>query len=207
MTPTHGKVLRVAALLTAFCVAQVYVLAGPVAGAPAVFQPQTGGTLKTTDNRPVLVNGNSVKGGTTVLPNSSVETPAGVGATVQLGFAEVIISPGSELVLDFTPGKDVTVTLKRGCVVIKTQGDAQGTIVRPDGTTVATGEGRVANACDREGAVAPVATQGGAVGGAASGIGGISNAVFSVLIVSASVISIGTIALVTRGDNPSPSNP
>jgi len=202
MSPTHGKILRVAALLTAFCVAQVYVFAGPVGGAPAV-QPQTGGTLKTTDNRPVLVNGNSVRGGTTVLPNSSVETPAGVGATVQLGFAEVDISPGSELVLDFTPGKDVTVTLKRGCVVIKTQGDAQGTIVRPDGTTVATGEGRVANACDRVGAVAPVATAGGPV----AGVGVVSGPALALLLISAGAVTFGALAVAARGFNPSPSNP
>ena len=92
MIPTYRNIFRLAALLTAVCVAQVYVFAGPVAAQAA---PQTGGTLKTTDNRPVIVNGNRAAGGTTILPNTSIETPAGVGATLQLGYAEVSISPGA----------------------------------------------------------------------------------------------------------------
>ena len=203
MTPTYRNLFRAAALVTALCVAQVYAFAGPVVSTVGVFTPQTGGTLKTTDNKPVTVNGNSVGGGTTVLPNSSIQTPAGTAATVQLGFAEVSISPDADLVLDFTPGKDVTVTLKRGCVVITTKDDnVQGMIIRPDGTSVATGTGRVANACDRAGA-APW-TPGASTGAT---VGGISHALLNVLIVSASVVTIGTIALVTRGGNPSPSNP
>lgn len=196
MTPTYRNLARVVALLTAFCVAQVYVLAGPVV-TPAVPSPQAGGTLKTTDNRPVLLNGNSVRGGTTVLPNSSIETPTGTAATVQLGFAEVSISPGSDVVLDFTPSTDVTVTLKRGCVVITTRDNVQGIIIRPDGTSVATGTGRVANACDRVGAAAP-----GTVG-----IGGISRGALAVLFISAGAVTFAALTLASRGFNPSPSNP
>jgi|SRR5215207_8991414 len=205
MTPTHRNVFRVAALLMAVCVANVYVFAGPVVTAVAdsdtVFAPQTGGTLTTTDNKQVIVNGNRVGAGTTVLPNSSIETPSGVGATVQLGFAEVSISPGSDIVLDFTPGTDVTVTLKRGCVVIRTQGNATGMIIRPDGTSVATGTGKVANACDREGAAVPVGTAGATVGG------GIDKALLAVLLIGAGGAAVAALTLAGRGFNPSPSNP
>jgi hypothetical protein len=194
MIPTYRNIFRLAALFTALCVAQVYAFAGPVGTQTA---PQTGGTLKTTDNRPVIVNGNRAGGGTTVLPNSSIQTPAGVGATVQLGFAEVSISPGSDIVLDFTPGTDVTVTLKRGCVSITTVGGAQGTIIRPDGTLIATGDRHVANACDREGA-APVATQ---------GVGGINKFALAVLFISAGAAAFTALTLASRGFNPSPSNP
>jgi hypothetical protein len=197
MIPTYKNFFRVAAMLTAFCVAQVYVFAGPVVPSNA-FAPQTGGTLKTTDNKPVSVNGNPVGGGTTVLPNSSVETPEGVSATVQLGFAEVIIAPGSDIVLDFKPGTELTVTLRRGCVVIKTMGDAQGTIIKPDGTTVATGKGRAANACDRDGGIPVVGTV---------GVGGIDKALLAVLFVGAGAAAVAALTLAGRGFNPSPSNP
>lgn len=205
MTPTHRRVFRAAALLVALCVANVYVFAGPVvpADSGAAYAPQTGGTLTTTDGKQVLVNGNRVGAGTTVLPNSSIETPAGVGASVQLGFAEVTIAPGSEIVLDFQPGTEVTVTLKRGCVVIRTQGNATGMIIRPDGTSVATGTGKVANACDREGAATPVNSGGvPTVGGA-----GIDKALLAVLFVGAGAATVAALTLAGRGFNPSPSNP
>lgn len=202
MSPTYRNTFRVAALLTALCVANVYVLAG--LAADAGYAPQTGGTLTTTDNKQVLVNGNRVGAGTTVLPNSSIETPSGVGASVQLGFAEVTISPGSDVVLDFQPGTEVTVTLKRGCVVIRTVGNATGMIIRPDGTSVATGTGKVANACDREGAAVPVGTAGGV--GATVG-GGISKALLAVLFVGAGAATVAALTLAGRGFDPSPSNP
>jgi len=202
MTPTYRNIFRVFALLTALCVANVYVFAGPVVDAGTTYAPQTGGTLTTTDNKQVVVNGNRVGAGTTVLPNSSIETPSGVGASVQLGFAEVSIAPGSEIVLDFQPGTEVTVTLKRGCVVIRTQGNATGMIIRPDGTSVATGTGKVANACDREGAAAPVKGGVGPVGGA-----GIDKALLAVLFISAGAVTVAALTLAGRGFNPSPSNP
>jgi hypothetical protein len=201
MIPTYRHILRFVALLMALCVAQVYVFAGPVvpvANSAAAFSPQTGGTLSTTGNKPVTVNGNRVGAGTTVLPNSSIETPEAVSATVQLGFAEVVVSPNAEIVLDFKPGTEVTVTLKRGCVVIKTVGDAQGTIIKPDGTTVATGTGRVANACDREGGMPVVGTV---------GASGIDKALLAVLLIGAAGAAVAALTLAGRGMNPSPSNP
>ena len=206
MTPTYRNVFRVASLLTALCVAQVYVFAGPVVPAAvdsdAAYAQQTGGTLTTTDNKQVIVNGNRVGSGTTVLPNTSIETPSGVGASVQLGFAEVTIAPGSDVVLDFQPGTEVTVTLKRGCVVVRTVGNATGMIIRPDGTSVATGTGKVANACDREGA--PAVVRGGGVGTVG---GGIDKALLAVLFISAGAVTVAALTLAGRGFNPSPSNP
>jgi hypothetical protein len=201
MIPTYRNILRFVALLLALCVAQVYVFAGPVVpvtNSAAAFSPQTGGTLSTTGNKPVTVNGNRVGAGTTVLPNSSIETPEGISATVQLGFAEVVVSPNADIVLDFKPGTEVTVTLKRGCVVIKTVGDAQGTIIKPDGTTVATGTGKVANACDREGGMPVVGTV---------GAGGIDKALLAVLLVGAAGAAVAALTLAGRGFNPSPSTP
>jgi hypothetical protein len=202
MIPTYRHILRFVALLTALCVAQVYVFAGPVVpvtnDSAAAASPQTGGTLTTTGNKPVTVNGNRVGAGTTILPNTSIQTPEGVSATVQLGFAEVIISPGADVVLDFKPGTEVTVTLKRGCVVIKSTGDARGTIIKPDGTTVATGTKRVANACDGEGGMPVVGTV---------GASGIDKALLAVLLIGAAGAAVAALTLSGRGFNPSPSSP
>ena len=202
MIPTYRNIFRVAALLTALCVAHVYVFAGPVVTVDnSTLSPQTGGTLSTSGNKPVTLNLNRAGAGTTILPNSSIQTPDGVSATVQLGYAEVVISANADVVLDFKPGTEVTVTLRRGCVVIRilNGGSAQGTIVKPDGTTVATGTDRVANACDREGGTPVVGTT--------AGVGGINKALLAVLFVAAGAATVTALTLAGRGFNPSPSNP
>jgi hypothetical protein len=202
MISPYRNILRVVALITSCCVAHIYVFAGTTVPASA-FTPQTGGTINTTNNQPVVVNGNNVKPGTTVLSGSTIETPAGVGATVQLGFAEVSISPGSEIILDFTPGTNVTVTLRHGCAVIRTVGNAQGRIIRPDGSSVPTGEKKVADACDHEGA--PAANPG---AGTAGGVGGgINKTALALLLVGAAAAAVTALTLVGRGINPSPSTP
>lgn len=202
MIPTYRNIFRVTALFMAFCVAHVYVFAGPVVTVDNnAFSPQTGGTLSTSGNKPVTVNGNRAGAGTTILPNSSIQTPDGVSATIQLGYAEVVVSANADVVLDFKPDTEVTVTLKRGCVVIRilNGGSATGTIVKPDGTTVATGTDRVANACDREGGMPVVGT--------AAGVGGINKTLLAVLFISAGAAAVTALTLASRGFNPSPSNP
>jgi hypothetical protein len=192
MISPYSKFLRVVALLTACCVAQLYVFAGPSV------PPQTGGTLKTTNNQPVIVNGNNVTPGTTILSGSTVETPERVGANIELGFAEVDIAPGSSLVLDFTPNVNVKVTLKQGCVTLRMKSDAQGTIVTPDGAATATGDKKEADVCYGNKTAAPVVSQ--------TASSGSNKALFAVLIAGTTGAIIGII-LAARGQNPSPSNP
>ncbi|HZT59160.1 MAG TPA: hypothetical protein VFA21_11080 [Pyrinomonadaceae bacterium] len=197
MFSTRRNIFRAVALFTAVCVAHVCVFAATPD--PAAIVQQTGGTLSTTNNQPVTVNGNSVKPGTTVLTGSTVETPAGIGATIELGFAELQISPGTELVLDFTPGASVKVTLRHGCVSLRVQGDAQGTIITPAGTSVPTGDKKFAQVCDDHGGGTPVVNPGPAVGAS-----GINKTVLALLLVGTSSV---VVALILRGRNPSPSNP
>jgi hypothetical protein len=205
MISPDGKFLRAVALLIACCVMQVYVFAEPTVpptNSPLTdVSPQAGGTIKTTDNKPVLVNGNNVTSGTTILSGSTVETPAGVSATIQLGFAEVDIAPGSVLVLDFTPNVSVKVTLKQGCVTLRMKDEAQGTIVAPDGTTIATGDRKVANVCYPNKGAAPVVSQ------TASGVSGADRALLILLIASTAGIVTYALVLAGRGQNPSPSSP
>lgn len=195
------KIFRAVTLLTACCVAHFYVFAATPAALPgdaaSTFLPQAGGTLNTTNNQPVLVNGNSVKSGTTVLSGSNVETPAGVGATVQLGFAEIEIAPETQLVLDFTPDGHVKVTLTHGCVTVRVKGSAEGTIITPDGHTTSTGDSKVAQVCHVSAAAPPVVNS-------TAGAHGINKALLAILLIgAASAVAI----LVLRGHNPSPSTP
>jgi hypothetical protein len=197
---------------------QVFVFAQPtiprVNASAAPSTPQVGATFKTTNNLPVLVNGINVKPGTTILSGAAIETTPGAGATVHLDLADVEIAPGSEIVFDFTPEGSSKVMLKRGCVILRTRENAQGTIITPDGTSTPTGDRKVADVCYREGAASPVVNQGapaqtGTAGGGAAGAntGGISRALFALLLVGATGTIFAAAIIANRGDNPSPSNP
>jgi hypothetical protein len=209
MVSRYGKIGKWVALLTALCVLQIYVFAGST-DSPALTESsaapsqQTGATLKTTNNQPVSVNGNSVKPGTTVLSGASIETPAGVGATLQMGsFAVLDISPDTELTVEFTPGGPVTVTLKRGCVVLRTTGDAEGTIITPDGGTVKTGDNKRAEVCHPRRDGLPGAIPG---AGGSAGAGSHTGLILAVLL-GATGGTVAGLVLPGRGENPSPSAP
>jgi len=208
MISGHQNIRQWVGLLTVLCVLQIYVIAGPtdsptLVESSVVRGPQVGATLKTTNNQPITVNGNSVKGGTTVLSGASIMTPAGVGATLQMGFAVLDVSPDTELTLEFTPGGPVTVTLKRGCVALATTGDAEGTIITPDGGTVKTGDRKFAEVCHprREGAPGVIPGAGGT-----AGAGGSNGLVLAVLLGATGGTVVGLL-LTGRGDNPSQSAP
>jgi hypothetical protein len=202
MASRHQDIRKWIGLLTVVCVMRIYVFAGSADSLPrtesrVAQNPQAGATLKTTNNQPVIVNGNSVKPGTTVLPGSSVETPAGVGADINMGFAVLDMSPDTELTLEFTPGGPVTVTLKRGCVVLRTMGDAEGTIITPDGGAVKTRDNKRAEVCHPRRAGSPAGTP---------GAGGSNLGVLAVLL-GATGGTLLALLLPGRGENPSPSAP
>ena len=202
MRGRYKYLFRTVSLFTVFCILHIYVLAGSAAptaniteAAPAL--PQASGTIKTTNNQPVIVNGNSVRPGTTVLSGSMIQTPAGVAATLSLGFATVEMTPNSEMMVEFAAGQNVKVTLKRGCALVRVTGNAQGTIISPDGSTTSTGDNnKQIQICSP--------SQGGI--GAAAGTGGINKTLLTVLIVGGA-IGVVAIILAVRGGNPSPSTP
>lgn len=202
MRGRYKHIFRTVALFTVFCILHIYVFAGSAAPAANVTEglpalPQASGTIKTTNNQPVIVNGNSVRPGTTVLSGSEIQTPAGVAATLSLGFAIVELSPDSDGMVEFVAGQSVKVTLKRGCALVRVTGDAQGTIIAPDGSTTSTGKNnKQIQICSP--------SRGGI--GAAAGTGGINKALVAVLVVGGA-IAVVAIVLATRGGNPSPSNP
>src|SRR5918999_6562150 len=76
------------------------------------------GRLTTRGNNPVTVNGNSARSGETIFSGQSIQTPDGVGATVNLpGLGRVDIAPNTNLTLTFEAGK-VNAALVSGCVIL-----------------------------------------------------------------------------------------
>src|ERR1051325_6314146 len=104
MSAGYKHILRAVSLFTIVCVLHIYVFTGRSAATTAgpMPAPQASGTLKTTNNQPVLVNGNSVRPGTTVLSGSTIVTPANVAATLQLTSGDIQITPGTEVLVKFT---------------------------------------------------------------------------------------------------------
>jgi len=104
MSAGYKHILRAVSLFTIISVLHIYVFTGRSAATTAgpMPAPQASGTLKTTNNQPVLVNGNSVRPGTTVLSGSTIVTPANVAATLQLTSGNIEITPGTEVLVKFT---------------------------------------------------------------------------------------------------------
>lgn len=182
------------------------------------------GRLTTRGNNPVTVNGNSARSGETIFSGQSIQTPEGVGATVNLpGIGRVDIAPNTNLTLTFEAGR-VNIALASGCAIItadrgnagsvesggtaeRTEGDRGGTIdvcasPTPGGAPVV-GQGAAAAAgAGSSGGSAAATTAAGAGGG---GIGTTRN----ILLLSAAGAAVGAAVIVPcrRGRNPSPGEP
>lgn len=194
MISGNRKIFRALALFVAFSVMQVYVLAGPSLRFSLL---QSNGTIQTTNNQPIIVNGNSAPSGTTILPGSTIETPAGVGATLSLGFADLEIAPGSEVLVEFAADGSVKVTLNKGCAVLKKKDKTGGEILTPDGTLTKTNEDGKAAVCFPAGATSPIVNAGAGI------VGGLSDAALMALIFGGIGGGGLIIYLATRGENSS----
>ena|SRR2546421_391309 len=222
---------KVLALIVALAVSQIYVqaslLADGLKAAPAAQAGQLTGRLTTRGNNPVTVNGNSAKSGETIFSGQQIQTPDGVGATIQLGqLGRVDIAPNTNLTLTFTDGR-INVNLASGCVILATNRGVNGTIAA-QGTTQQTdsAKGGALDICTgATPGAAPIAGQGaaagagaGAAGGATAGAAtagttaasvGVSNT--AVLLGAAGfgaiVVTTAIVAPCRRGANPSPGVP
>lgn len=171
MTLKFGKALALGITLG---VLQVQMLA-----APTIM-----GTLRTRDNKPVLVNGNKVSSGTTILSGARIQSPDKVGATVDLAsLGRLDFAPNTDFVVTFDAGK-VTVRLRAGYVVLTTRKGISGIVTTPDGKAFETDPSKVSSVIARTaGALGPEASVPvGAVGGmsaaaVAATVGGVGAAV------------------------------
>ena len=229
MTTTSKRVSALTALLLVFSVTQVYVgvtFAGPTpervatnataAGAGGV--PQQTGILKTNGNKPININGASAITGATVLSGTSIETPDGVGATINLSsLGWIDISPNTKFSLTFEQGS-IKIMLIEGCVVLHSKKGTTGEIDTAQGVVGKTDPARdgTLRVCFPKGAAAPIANAGGASGaGGAGGAGGAAGAggaggggLFTLTTLAGVAIIGGSVAAAAitsdRGGNPSP---
>ena len=220
----RGKVIiQAVAVMLVFAVVQVYVQANLVPtrktqnGAVHVTGTPLG-RLTTRGNNAVTVNGNNAKTGETISSGAVIQTPEGVGATVQLGpLGQVDIAPGTVLTVNFNAdGIDLEVT--SGCVVLTPGVDKHGTVTTP-GANVARASGTSPlDICVGSGA-APVVGEGAAAeagagaGGATPIAGGVgttslgTSGTIGFFTSAAMMTSAATIRPCRRGANPSPGVP
>ena len=139
MSILRGKAAKFVALVLALATVQVYVHADLVKSASARLVSAASwqthqGRLTTRGNNPVSVNGNSARSGETIFSGQTIQTPAGVGATVQLpGLGRVDIAPNTNLTLIFEDGK-INVALASGCVILTANKGVAGTVQAGDST-------------------------------------------------------------------------
>src|SRR5215210_1752072 len=125
MITLKSRIVKATALGLALAVTHVCLSAELVQAASArlvakatAAQGGSQGRLTTRGNNPVTVNGNSAKSGETIFSGQSIQTPAGIGATVNLpGIGRVDIAPNSNLTVSFGDGK-VDVVMTSGCAIV-----------------------------------------------------------------------------------------
>jgi hypothetical protein len=127
MANRKRKAMMALAAFLAFALSQVYVQAGlPNATTAPVPQRTITATLRTKNNQPVTINGNSAGTGTTLLTDTTLETPDQTSATITVGDITVEVGPNSKIKLSFDANGNVHVQLLRGCTSIKKTGKATG---------------------------------------------------------------------------------
>ncbi|HEX8150357.1 MAG TPA: hypothetical protein VF591_24450, partial [Pyrinomonadaceae bacterium] len=180
----------------------------------------------------VSVNGAGARSGETIFTGQSIQTPAGVGATVTLpGVGRVDIAPNTNLTLSFEAGK-VNVALVSGCAILtadrgsvgsvesggatqRTEGEEGGTIdvcssATPGGAPiVGQGVAAAAGAGASGGGAAAATTAGAATAGGGGGLFGLGTAGTIGVIAAAVGATTAAVILVPcrRGPNPSPGTP
>lgn len=236
MSTVKSRIVKVTALGLALAVTHVCLSAELVQAASArlvakVTAAQGGaqGRLTTRGNNSVTVNGNSAKSGETIFSGQSIQTPAGVGATVNLpGIGRVDIAPNTNLTLTFETGK-VNVVLVSGCVILTANRGNVGSVESGGSTQRTEGDqGGVIDVCSSTtpgaapivgqgaAAAAGAGASGAAVGTAAATAAGVGSGLGTGTALALVAASVGTFAIVAnrvistpcrRGPNPSPGEP
>jgi len=202
-----------------FCVSLA--LAGP--GSPsetAVASPlpapppqANGGRVITRNNQTVTVNGNVVGNGATVLPGAIVETGERVAATINLGpLGSIEIAPNTKIKIEFSDGQ-VKVTIIEGCAIVKNKQGVYAQIYTDKGL-VASNDGiqrraAVTDVCYPPGAPNAIVNQGAAAnaGAGAGAVGSDIKKLELLGIFGGGGLAIALLAILPRGENPSPSQP
>ena len=197
MSLQRKKISKVASLLLASCILSICAGVGFAA-------PMTG-KLRTRGSKPVIVNGNKAVSGSTIFSGAQIQSPEGVGVTVELGsLGRLDMAPNANVTLTFSAG-NVAAELKSGYVVLTTNKGIKGSVRTSEGQLVETDPSKLSSVIARTtGSVGPEAAA--PVGAAAGGIGagtaaGIGAAGAAVVGGAAAARGDG------RGNDVSPSSP
>lgn len=209
MTNRSRKATTAVALLLIFSVLQISLqasLAGPNAKSlDTVTTPaQTdnlSGTLSVRGQQPIRVNGNNATTGTTIFSGSSLETPLGVSAIVNLGaLGSLELKTGTVAKLDFSE-VSIKVMLTKGCVVLRTKKNTTGVVENSSGVIGTTNKEKddELDVCQPEGS-APL------IGTAAATSGGISTTT-GVVLGAIGIAALITVVLINPCDRATDSSP
>ncbi|HSS19380.1 MAG TPA: hypothetical protein VLL54_04845 [Pyrinomonadaceae bacterium] len=160
--------------------------------------------LTTTGNQPITVNGGSAASGASLLTGATIETPAAVSATIDLGaLGTVELQPNSSIQLDFDDSGNVRVKVLRGCVTVKKSGPGTAEMYTEGGASEKTGSNRSGMGfCFLNGGLNPIG-QAAATGGGAGG--GLGTEALVAIIAGGGALAAGLIwAFHGGGGNPSP---
>jgi hypothetical protein len=219
MSPKRQRAASAIALLLVFSLSQVYVhatLAGkklPVNGTVAT-NPARTGKLITRGNNPISLNGNATNSGATILPGAQLQTPANVGASVQLGRMGVLrLAPETSVTLNFD-NSSVDVILNSGYATLTTAAGTKASITTPDGKTthndasrLSTIEGQTGDDDDNNKKKKGAGYLGGEDGEGLLGDASNSAArAFGLIVLGGAITAAVFIARNGRGDNPSTSS-
>jgi hypothetical protein len=204
MSKQRRNTSKATAVFVAFALVQVCIqlsFAAP-ASAPAVVPQQFIARLTTTGNQPITVNNASAASGASLLTGATIETPAAVSATIDLGALGTIeLQPNSSIQLDFDDNGNVRVKVLRGCVVMHKSGAGVGEVYTAEGASEKTNSSRKGMGfCFLNGGLNPLG-QAAAAGGAAGG--GIGTEALVAIIAGGGALAAGLI-WAFHGGNPSP---
>ena len=200
MTKQRRNGSRATAVFLAFALVQICIQLS--FAAPQQFIAR----LTTTGNQPITVNNASAASGASLLTGATIETPAAVSATIDLGaLGTVELQPNSSIQLDFDDAGNVRVKIVRGCVVIKKNGPGEAEAYTAEGASEKTNSNRKGMGfCYLNGGLNPLG-QAAAAGGGAAGEG-IGTSALVAIIAGGGALAAGLIwAFHGGGSNPSPS--
>src|SRR5258705_779202 len=169
MTKQRRSTSRAIATFLAFALVQVCIQLS-FAAPPQQFIAR----LTTTGNQPITVNNASAASGASLLTGATIETPAAVSATIDLGaLGTVELQPNSSIQLDFDDSGNVRVKVLRGCVRINKKGPGEAEAYTAEGASEKTNSNRKGlGFCYLNGGLNPIQTTAAAGGGAGGeGIG------------------------------------
>jgi hypothetical protein len=194
---------RSIATLLAVAVVQVGIqlcFAAPTSSPETAILPQQQFIARlTTTGGPINVNGVSMSSGGNLLTGATIETPAAVSATIDLGtLGTVELQENSTIQLDFAKDGTVRVKILRGCAGIKKKGAGQGEVYTAEGASEKTNR-------KRRGMGFCYAAGGLAAFGGTTALGGLGVGVTAGIAGAAVVVPV--VIVVVRGINPSPMRP